>query len=573
MIVFGDRTGRVRTADRITDINADLRLIANLGPGLSRHSALAGTFIALGQIVQGVADADLASQGFDGASAAEIELMNPLCALARAMISSWDSSFALLPPLPDIPIPRRAPEEVELRLPEGYAYYAVYPEAYAHTARNLGLQGETRVIGIRSIGTSLSAMTAAALDAPPPITVRPGGHPFHRRIAISPDASARLLGDRESDYIVVDEGPGLSGSSFAAAADILAAQGVPPRRIHFLASHAGAPGNQASEAVRRRWAEVRRTPATDDALPLSERLASWASELLGPLDGPLVDISGGAWRRLIWSDERYWPAVVPHQERRKFLARIGGDTWLLKFAGLGAEGEARLAAARSLHAAGFAPEVRGLLYGFLVQRWERAMPLGPGDPAPIDSAARYLAARVRLLPKGGQGATIARLHEMAQHNIRCALGAAAASVMDRWVPFLDVLQARSTPVQTDNRCDAHEWLRLPDGHILKADALDHHASHDLIGCQDIAWDVAGLSAEFDMREDQTEELIARLDRLSDRPVDRELLAFLTPCYLAFRLASAMLAADSLSGHSLEADRNRAAARRYAARIGAVPAGP
>jgi hypothetical protein len=27
--------------------------------------------------------------------------------------------------------------------------------------------------------------------------------------------------------------------------------------------------------------------------------------------------------------------------------------------------------------------------------------------------------------------------------------------------------------------------------LLKTDALDYHAGHDPIGCQDIAWDIAG----------------------------------------------------------------------------------
>ena len=38
--------------------------------------------------------------------------------------------------------------------------------------------------------------------------------------------------------------------------------------------------------------------------------------------------------------------------------------------------------------------------------------------------------------------------------------------------------------------------RCPGGRIEKADALDHHADHSLVGCQDALWDVAGAELEL-----------------------------------------------------------------------------
>ena len=55
-------------------------------------------------------------------------------------------------------------------------------------------------------------------------------------------------------------------------------------------------------------------------------------------------------------------------------------------------------------------------------------------------------------------------------------------------------------VETDNRLHAWEWLHTPDGRLLKTDALDHHAGHDLIGCQDITWDIAGATVELDLSD-------------------------------------------------------------------------
>jgi hypothetical protein len=86
---------------------------------------------------------------------------------------------------------------------------------------------------------------------------------------------------------------------------------------------------------------------------------------------------------------------------------------------------------------------------------------------------------------------------------------------------------------------------------MKTDAVDHHQAHDLIGCQDPAWDVAGAVVEFDLDEHEAMQLAAA----TGRSVDAEHLQFYELGYCAFRLGAAHLAEgpDSKS------------ARRYAAR--------
>src|SRR5882724_4330375 len=76
------------------------------------------------------------------------------------------------------------PETVEVSIPEGYAFYALHPRSYAEAAVRFWEDARPRavvVIGIRSIGTSLSAVVCAALEergcAVRRYTVRPGGHP------------------------------------------------------------------------------------------------------------------------------------------------------------------------------------------------------------------------------------------------------------------------------------------------------------------------------------------------------------------------------------------------------------
>ncbi|HEX8447941.1 MAG TPA: hypothetical protein VF649_15175 [Sphingomonas sp.] len=518
MIVYGDHGRHVDPAVEHRRIAADLAAIAALPPGLERHGRLVGALIATGMLVQGLADR--------GAGAAAVAtLMADATLVARAVIASWDSDFAEMPALPDLTqLDARSemwPHSVLLKLPEGYAWYALYPESYAIAARRLPVTGApVVVVGIRSIGTSLAAIVAAALDAPPPMTVRPDGPPFDRQVAPLPPVPDG------AQVIVVDEGPGLSGSSFAATAAMLAEIGVPPDRIAFLPSHGGGPGPEATPVIRHRWATTAQAVVEFEVLIPPERLRDWAETLLGPLDGVPHDVSGGAWRQERYADPARWPAVAAQQERRKYLVRRGGRRWLLKFAGLGAEGARKLDRARRLAAAGLVPPVHGLLHGFLIMDWldGAADDAGPGPMRVAD----YLAARQRLLPPPeARGAALADLAEMARHNLGRDIPALAGA---------DRLAGRVVSVAIDGRMDGCEWIGG-----VKADALDHDRSHDLIGAQDIAWDVAGAIVELDYGPEQIAVLLGRLESVLARAVDPALLRFYHPCYCAFRLGAATFA--------------------------------
>jgi hypothetical protein len=115
-----------------------------------------------------------------------------------------------------------------------------------------------------------------------------------------------------------------------------------------------------------------------------------------------------------------------------------------------------------------------------VERWIEAHPL-PDEPPPL---AGYLALRAALPAE--PGASLEALIEMARVNTsEAGLDPAPLERFDS-----KKLRPRVRPVLTDNRLHRWEWIAAPDGRWLKTDALDHHAAHDLIGPQDIAWDVA-----------------------------------------------------------------------------------
>src|SRR5689334_11232368 len=93
------------------------------------------------------------------------------------------------------------PPEIEISVPEGFAYYALDPELYRMAARRFVEDVHPQsvaVIGIRSIGATLGAIVEAELRklglSTRFATVRPRGHPFQRRVCADYDLAHSWLG-------------------------------------------------------------------------------------------------------------------------------------------------------------------------------------------------------------------------------------------------------------------------------------------------------------------------------------------------------------------------------------------
>ena len=319
MLVYGDTARTEDPRRKLVLLDASLCALSAMPPGIARHSALVAAMIEAGELAQGIADAAFAERGCDGPSPAADAAMALLARVAEAVQGSWTSAFAgsTLHPATEIKALAAAlPDKLISKRAEGFAYYALYPEAYARAAAALPLGLTMQVIGLRSIGTVLGAVVAAALGAPPSLTLRPFGHPFQREVALTETAEAALLADPATRFAVVDEGPGLSGSSFNAVVDFLEARGVPLERVHLFPGHAGAPGHAAEPHHCQRWPSLQRHPADFDATLLhaekpEHRLFHWAESLLGAAEGPLEDLSCGAWRPLRARDPASWPPIHP----------------------------------------------------------------------------------------------------------------------------------------------------------------------------------------------------------------------------------------------------------------------
>jgi len=582
MLFYGDRLQERDPQLLFDDLDERLAAAVAMPPGLPRHSALVASLIAWGELLQGVADAASDASGLDRLTSGETVLTARLIAIADKVRRSFDSlhwqSRGELPPLRRPPLPER----ILLRKPEGYLHYSLYPETYRVAARRM-TQPVAAVIGIRSIGTSLAAMVAASVGVDAMASLRPRGDPYDRRI-VADDGLALMMRDKNGAIAVADEGPGLSGSSFLAVVDWLEQHGVASRRLQLFTSHNGAPGPQAGETVTRRWHGLTRHVATFEDVFLgtdqvAHRLTTWLGDIIGPLEAPLEDISAGAWRGIVHGPERPWPPAVPAMEKRKYRTIAAGRQVLVKFAGFGPIGERKLGEAQALSAAGFTAEPLALVHGFIVERWLPAAPAGTLATLPrhqlVARLADYLGFRASAFPAAkDEGASLRELVQMAVLNTAERLGRGPSGRLARRLSSLPTYEPALERCVTDNRLQAFEWVVQPDGRLMKTDALDHAFGHDLVGCQDIAWDLAGAAVEFDLDHEEREVLARRAEGTAGRRIPRQLIALLEPCYIALELGRAhfglVISADPRDRKRLQdMDRNYSQKLQYWIRSDAV----
>jgi hypothetical protein len=574
MLVYGDRDSELETRPALRRLAEDVRAMDG-DAGATRLAVATASFIDIASFAQGLVDAEFSRRGRDDITPRHVAATRLATSAAQSLAAAWRSEKAdTRPLLAAIGALDRLDlfDTITCRRQEGYAFYALYPEAYLAAAAALRGRRAT-TIGIRSIGLGLAALVATANDGAAPISLRPVGPPFARQLALAPNLRTRLARQLpHTVYAVADEGPGVSGSSFGAVIDLLLSAGVEERRIHLFPSHSGLPGAAATPAARARWPHLTRHIVDFDALYLDpghpeSHLAGWFADLVGPATEPLREFSGGGWRALLPSGAD-WPPVNAQQERRKFLLVTAEGRFLLKFAGLGRHGSEAFARGRRLSAAGFTPEVIGFRHGFTLARWETGRPAhftGPDRRHRFDRVGSYLAFRAKAFPAPeGSGATPAELDAMLRQNAVEALGADATARIDRLARIAPNLPVHR--VATDNRLQPWEWTETPDGRLLKTDAVDHCAAHDLVGCQDIAWDIAGAAVELGLSDEETQRLIRVVTAESGTAVDPRLLAFLLPCYLAFQLGAYSMAADGLPGWPEEQTRLRRRAGFYRDRL-------
>ncbi len=528
LLVFRPGRRRARGLDLKRTL---LQALEPLDDGFSSDAVMAALLRA-GELECSVADSD----GFDVLPFAELTE----CLSEALLHHHIPLNF---PKFKDAVLRASVPEQAELSVPEGFAHYALHPLGYADVLEKLQpLPSHVVVIGIRSIGTTLSAMTAAAARqrglTVSRMTVRPGGHPYDRKAELS-SAEKAFIQDASGSgakFLIVDEGPGLSGSTFLSVAEALEAAGVPAAQIILLCGHEPDLNGLCAANAAERWKRFRSVAVTAEP-----RRPAEAETFIG----------AGEWRRILSQDECKWPESWTSMERLKYLS-TREPRRLFKFAGLGHYGDQVFEHEQAVAAAGFGPEPQRESGGFVSYPWLEARPMTAQDISRdlLTRLAEYCAFRAEAFPTEVGDAAV--LQEMAEHNLQ------------QFNINLPVALKLERPVIADGRMQPHEWLLTETGEMLKTDSGSHGDDHFFPGPTDIAWDLVGAIVEWRMDSEQASYFLERYTSLTGDKASRRVADFIH-AYSVFRCAYCKMAANAMRG-TPEQSRLEQAAASYAGKL-------
>ena len=499
MIVYGDPQFTATTAEMLA------RVCEPTHPG-SELDVRRVCLIAAGQLEQGIAD-----EWPDSDLTVAAQCVTDACA-AHFLDEFWNENGRIDTPVAsavsalESKLGARRTSLLSIKVPEGFAFYTLFPEQYGIAALDW-LKAHTTVadkqaivVGVRSIGTTLSAIVAQTLlrhgwDVQR-LTARPAGHPYERQAALNVSGDAAFA-------LVVDEGPGRSGSSMASVAEALAERGV--RRICFLPGHTNGPGPEASETVRARWETTRQVHVPVKQVrwnghTLIETLASVTEQQLNSPVRTIHDVSAGEWREFAFGNEHEWPPVSAAFERSKYLMTLNDRRRALwKFTGF----TAALHHAISREPIQLVPSLCAC-HGFTMQPWIEGERLraGHADDELLEKLADYIASAAQ--PAASRDARLAsarRLGEMLFWNAKELLGEDTAkechAFTESAISFTD---SHAPPCYGDGRMAPHEFIRTANGEIFKSDAGGHDSDHTMVGQQSVLWDVAGTTIEWRFKD-------------------------------------------------------------------------
>jgi hypothetical protein len=423
----------------------------------------------------------------------------------------------------------RPPGLISFSPPEGFSYYALHPLDFAHLISRIPSEPPAcALIGIRSIGTTLSAMCAAALrqagrSAVSRITVRPTGHPYSRRTEFSQPEMTWIREQLRAaaQFLIVDEGPGRSGSTFLSVAEALIGAGVPNERITILGSRQADPQSLCATDAAARWQAFRFLSTTPSVNTRFE---------------PCTYVGGGHWRDFMFCDVAMWPESWTQMERLKFICPDRKN--LFKFEGMGPVGAEVRGRAFVLGDAGFSPATEDIGDGFLQYELVKGQVMRAKDlSAPLlKHMARYCA--FRLSHFAVQSASASELKQMLEFNVQQEFGVELQIPQDAF--------ASQVPVLCDGRMQPYEWVRAQDGNFYKADAISHGDDHFFPGPCGIAWDLAGISIEWQLETAAREYLVTEFEQQAQAEVGSKLpIAMLA--YAVFRLGFCKMGVSAVRG--------------------------
>lgn len=498
LLVFRDGRRNVHSQDLLAALRRNLSSEFNALTALLRAAELECALL----------DVDESNPNWEGFATLTDSLAGSLLNNDKNFISQVDHA-----PLPDT---------LTISPPEGFAYYGLHPRAYAEVLEKLmPLAPRMVVVGIRTIGTTLSAICSAAAHKRGlqtiRFTVRPKGHPYDRKTEFTPEQLETIHREAgaNADFLVVDEGPGLSGSSFLSVGEALEHAGVPHEKVTFICSHQPNVNALCAADSVRRWQRFRLVAVPTNYQP----------------EGAQLWIGAGEWRRHFLAGEALWPASWLSFERPKYLST---EHRLLKFIGLGHYGEAVFEREARAAYAGFAPQPTMESHGYASYPLIDGRPMSPYDlnERALKRMADYCAFRRQHF--NTESASGEGLQQMAEHNL---------AQLKLEIPIgLNINQ----PVVADGRMAPHEWLLTPSGQMLKTDSGTHGDDHFFPGAADIAWDLAGTIVEWKMDHRATESFLEMYRRASGDDAAPRVREFIK-AYQVFRCAYCLMAANAMQG--------------------------
>lgn len=508
--IFRDGKRAVSGSDLLVDLR---RRIANAG----NSSTLLDALIEAGELEAALADA--------GSNSAESAARVTDC-LAAAVIGGDPNAVARAATHADQIAP---PDMLAVAPPEGFTYYALHPSDFARLAETLE-SSRLAVIGIRSIGTTLSAVVVTALRAQGKqasrITVRPTGHPYSRRTEFGVDQLRWIKENSGAQFLIVDEGPGRSGSTFLSVAEALVRTGVPRHDITLLGSRVPELSSLCADNAIKRWQEFRFLATTPS---VNQRFAD------------CTYVGGGDWRQALIPAGEPWPASWTQMERLKFISP--DRRTLYKFEGMGPIGAEVRDRALHLAQAGFAPNVIDADDGFLAYELVKGMRPRAQDVTSsiLERIAEYCVFRYAEfgVPSSAQEAQI---REMLEFNVAQEFG--------MQLPFPADSFCTKRPVITDGQMNPYEWLLNDSGRLVKTDGVDHGDNHFFPGPSDIAWDLAGAAIEWQLGTKASDYVVEQFRQRSGLDVSRE-LPLHKLAYSVFRLGFCKMAISTVKGSTEE----------------------
>ncbi len=415
------------------------------------------------------------------------------------------------------------PEKVSVSVHEGFAYYALHPLKFAHIVDSIELSPIAGVVGIRSIGVALSAVMLAALrrrgiDAQR-ITVRPTGHPYDRHLEFTAEQQAWIQSRSGAQFFVIDEGPGLSGSSFLATGEALERAGARRGDIVLIGTRVPEPYGLRAPDGAQRWTRFR---------SLSVDSSPYVPE------GADIALHGGRWRDVMLNPSAERPGLWTQLESLKFVS--ADRKRFFKFEGYGKYGQNAAERAQALAVADFSPEFLGNFSGFGCYEFVAGRHLEVRDlnDELLERVAKYCNFRARHFACETPGS---ELESMVRFNWLNEFGAELES---------DIRMQIVRPTVTDSRMGFHEWRLRADGRVVKVDASTDGDGHFFPGPCDIAWDLAGTIVEWELSEGQADCLLNAYEHTSGDAAQERIPYYLI-AYPTMRMAYARMAARTMGG--------------------------